>query len=122
MKQFNVLIWDFNSDSLSHYDVMPYFRNSLKERIDRDKEYLKKNGDIKSNIYKEHYKTPKTLDEFKKFIEKVSLSQFWSRCEYEIILHGWPVQKNNYKLDVYEQIMMNIDIIGEILYEENKLN
>jgi hypothetical protein len=35
-----------------------------------------------------------------------------------MICHGWPGQKNSYKLDVHEQIMMNIDIIAEILWNE----
>ena len=35
-----------------------------------------------------------------------------------MIVHGWPVHKNDYKLDVHEQIEMNIDIIAEILFNE----
>ena len=124
MKQsFFVLMWDFNSDSLVHYDVMPYLRDSYKERVKMDKKYLKrKDCDIESNEYKKYYKTPETLDEFKEFIRGKSRYRFWSRCEYEMILHGWPQQKNDYKLDVHEQIMMNIDIVAEILYNEiNKI-
>lgn len=41
--------------------------------------------------------------------------QWWSRCEYEIILVDWPCQKKSEKWDVYKQVMMNIDIITEIL-------
>ena len=35
-----------------------------------------------------------------------------------MIVHGWPVRKNDYKIDVHEQVMMNIDIISDILYNE----
>lgn len=99
-KKFNVLIWDFNRDDLVHYDVLPYLRNCY----DR----LTETGRRK----------PKTLEEFKQFVEDESRYQFWARCEYEMILHGWPVQKKEYKLDVHEQIMMNLDTVAEILYQE----
>lgn len=101
MKKFNVLIWDFNSDSLKYYDVLPYFRNCYKE--------------LKSN-------KPATLEEFKEFIKGKSAHMFWSRCEWEMICHGWPIRKNDYKLDVHEQVKMNIDIITEILYNEFRGN
>jgi hypothetical protein len=65
---------------------------------------------------------PHTLNEFKIFVESESRYQFWGRCEYEMICHGWPVRKNEHKLDIHEQIMMNIDIIVEILYNELKQN
>ena len=104
-KKFNVLTWDFNKDTIEHYDILPYFRNEYKLR--------------KKNKYQdENLKVPTTLDEFKKFVESSSLYMYWSRCEYEMIVHGWPVEKNDYKIDVHEQVMMNIDIIAEILYNE----
>lgn len=96
MNKFNVLLWDFNTDSLQYYDVLPYLRD----------------------CYKKSKQKPKTLEELKEFIRKESLYRYWSRCEYEMILTGWPVQKKDYKLDVHEQIMMNIDIITTILYNE----
>ncbi len=116
MKQkFNVLMWDFNSDKLVHYDVLPYLRNRYKDRVENFKKYSKEDN--------KYIFVPKTLDEFKKFVENESMYMFWSRCEYEMICHGWPAQKNDYKLDVYEQIMMNIDVIVNILFDElNKNN
>ena len=118
MKKFNVLMWDFNHDELIQYDVIPYFRQRYKERVKRYKKYSKKEN---FDVDNEYMFVPKTLDEFKKFVENESKYQFWSRCEYEMIVHGWPVQKNDYKLDVHEQIMMNINIVAEILYKENLL-
>ena len=115
MKQFNVMIWDFNSDKLVHYDVMPYLRNCYKERVKRFKKASKRKDFDPNN---EYIKVPVTLEDFKKFIKNESQYQFWSRCEYEMICHGWPVRKNDYKLDVHEQIMMNIDVVAEILYNE----
>ncbi len=106
-RKFNVLTWDFNGDKIEHYDVLPYLRNRLEERIE-------KNG----NNYDEHFTVPKSFNDFKKFVENESLYQFWSRCEYEMIVHGWPARKNDYKIDVHEQIMMNIDVISGILFDE----
>ena len=114
-KKFNVLVWNFNSDSLEYYDVMPYLRNSYKERKERYKVAVKRKDFDPNN---EYYKVPETLEDFKNFVKNESLYQFWSRCEYEMICHGWPVKKNTHKLDVHEQIMMNIDVIAEILYKE----
>lgn len=111
MKQFNVLIWDFNHDRLETYDVLPYFRKCFNEVV----EFSKKN---KPDSNSDWWKIPQTVDDFKEFIKRKSQYQFWSRCEYEMICHGWPVHKNEYKLDVHEQIMMNIDVIAEILYNE----
>ena len=68
--------------------------------------------------YRDIYKPFGTLDDFKNFVKIKSQYQFWGRCEYEMICHGWPVRKNTYKLDVHEQIMMNLDIIAKILYDE----
>jgi hypothetical protein len=96
MNTFYVLHWDFNHDALEHYDVLPYFRECYKEKKEK----------------------PKTFEEFKEFIEHKSQYRFWSRCEYEMICHGWPVRKNDYKLDIHEQIMMNIDVITNILFKE----
>lgn len=106
-RKFYVLTWDFNRDKIEHYDVLPYLRTRLEERIEKNK----KDED-------EYFKDPKSFDEFKKFVEDESLYQFWSRCEYEMIVHGWPVRKNDYKIDVHEQIMMNLDVISGILFDE----
>lgn len=42
---------------------------------------------------------------------------WWSRCEYEIILCGWPNSDTKEKQDIYKQIRMNIDIITRLLIE-----
>lgn len=96
MNTFNVINYDFNGNEFVPYDVLPYLRKCYEKKENK----------------------PKTFEEFKKFIEEESLYQFWSRCEYEIILHDWPNDSHHEKWDVYKQIMMNIDIITEILLKE----
>ena len=104
-KSFYVLNWDFNSDNLVEYDILPYFRECYNN--------LNKN------------KRPETIDEWKEFVKNKGMYQYWSRCEYEIIITGWPQQKRKVKVDVWKQIKMNIDVIVDILmteFEKTKKN
>ena len=122
-KQFNVLNWDFNHDTIEHYDVLPYFRMQYKEKVDNFKKFSKtkryqKMTDEERADYLKYWFVPKTLEEFKQFVKNESHYKYWGRCEYEMICEGWPVQKNSYKIDIHEQIMMNIDTIAEILFNE----
>lgn len=96
MQSFNVINYDINRRKFKAYDIMPYL----------------------IECYKKEKKKPKTFEEFKDFIEKQSLYMYWSRCEYEIILVDWPCQKVEEKWDVYDQIMMNIDVITNIVMTE----
>lgn len=93
MKSFNVIWQDFNKQKFEAYDVMPYF----------------------INVYKECENKPKTFEEFKEFIQQESLYMYWSRCEYEIIICGWPNQETKEKWDIHKQIMMNLDLVTETL-------
>lgn len=95
IKPFFIVIWDFNRDNVEHYDIMPYLLSVYKNRKKKDQ--------------------PKTFDETKEFILKESRYQFWARCEYEVILHAWPPRTNGYehKMDAFEQIHMNIDVITD---------
>ena len=93
MKHFYVINEDINSKKFVPYDVMPY----LLECYDKA----------------EH--KPITFKEFKTFIENKSRYMWWSRCEYEIVLQSWPTGKIEKKIDIYYQLMMNIDIVTETL-------
>lgn len=95
MKSFNVIWQDFNRQRFEAYDVMPYF-------VD---EYHKVNN------------KPKTFDEFKEFVKNESMYMFWGRCQYEIIICGWPNEDTQEKWDIHKQIMMNINIVTNILME-----
>ena len=90
IKPYKVISWDFNSDNIEYYDIMPFLIDSYKR--------IKKNK-------------PKTFDEIKEFIINESRYRFWSRCEYEVIITGWPKQKREVKIDIFNQIMKNIDVI-----------
>lgn len=90
IKPYKVISWDFNSDNIEYYDIMPFLIDSYKK--------IKKNK-------------PKTFDEIKEFITNESRYRFWSRCEYEVIITGWPKQKREVKIDIFDQIIKNIDVI-----------
>lgn len=120
-KEFNVIIYDINSKEFKSYNIIPYLLR----------------------CYKESKNKPKTFDEFKRFITKNSMCQWWSRCEYEIILGPWPyiaspserydkkgeddieAWKEHWKkhlnecekIDIHYQVLMNIDIITKLFIE-----
>lgn len=107
MKPFYTIIYDCNRKRFEQYDVIPYLVNEYKE--------LKKNKALQKI-----HPLPKTFDEFKVFIEHASMYQYWSRCEYEIILSCWPCQDVEEKWDIHRQIMMNLDIVTKIVMESIK--
>lgn len=96
METFNVIIEDVNRQKFTTYDVIPYL----------------------VKCYLEAKKKPETFEEFKKFVDRESKYQFWSRCQYEIILSAWPpVNGFEEKWDVYQQIVMNIDVVTKLLMQ-----
>lgn len=96
MKKFNVIIFDINNNKFIYYDII----NPLVQ------------------WYKDSKKKLSTYEEFKNFIINKSQYYWWAKCEWEIILSDWPNQETNEKVDVYKQVMANIDIITEIVMEE----
>lgn len=101
MKEFNVIWYNFNSQKFEPYDIIPY---------------LKGRYEATSKL-----KRPKTFDEFKEFVKSNSMYMWWARCEYEIILADWPMEKHKEKWDIHRQIMMNIDIIVDVLIKNLKV-
>ena len=104
---YNVILWDINHDQIEYYDIMPYLIDCWKD----EKKRRHKIWDYEHKFSKDDTRMPETFDEFKDFIEKNCQYRFWSRCEYEIIVCGWPKGKNETKIDAYDQIMQNIDIV-----------
>lgn len=119
MRKFNVIVYNINSEEFEPYDIIPHLVSQYQEKTDK----------------------PKTFDEFKEFIKKESIYQWWARCEYEIVLGPWPYtlspserakEENNVeawkehwkkhlneckKIDVHYQVMMNIDVITSLVME-----
>lgn len=94
MEKFNVIVFNFNSQKMEYYDVIPYL-------VDRYEEFKDK---------------PKTFEEFKAFVISNAQYQWWGRCQYEIILSSWPPKEDcEEKWDVFRQVMMNIDVITKLV-------
>lgn len=93
---WNVWMWNFAHDKLEVYDVMPRF-------IDEFKSLKKKN-------------IPDTIGKLSDWLNSEATYMFWSKCEYEMIIHGWPVRKNDEKIDIYEQLQLNWDVFVDYFY------
>jgi len=100
---FNTITYNPNSKKFEAYDVMPYLRGRYAE----EKKKRRKNRYL-----------PETFEQFKEFVRDWGMYQFWGRCEYEVILVDWPCQNTSRKIDVWEQIDSNIDIVTELLMKD----
>ncbi len=96
MEKFNVIVYNVNKRCFEPYDIMPTLVREYNDAKDK----------------------PETFLEFKEFVERKSLYYWWSKCEWELILTDWPTGKTERKIDVYYQVMMNIDVITELLMRE----
>lgn len=110
MKSFLVINYNFNGKEFEPYDIMPHLMREYDKLVKRNEE---------GNSY---HKVPETEDEFRDFVKREALHQWWSRCEYEIILKDWPSGTHEEKWDVYKQLMMNIDLVVEtLMYNINEI-
>jgi hypothetical protein len=99
---FKVINQNFNQRAFEAYDVMPYFMNAW--RYDATHKHTKD-------------KMPKDLKELRKWVEDKSRYMYWARCEYEIIICGWPNEDTKAKWDIHKQLMMNLDLLVRIIAE-----
>jgi hypothetical protein len=134
MKTFNVLNYNNFNNQIEQYNVLPYFRNSWKSKSfqshcvkskDELKNWIERTSKYRfwsrceyeflmaswpfgtKNMYdevKEFFKTPQDLDNYS------------TRIDLDNI-----IIRDMSKIDIHEQIMMNIDIITDILFKEFKL-
>lgn len=104
---FNCIIFDINRKEFEPYDVMPYFLREWDE--------IKK---TKKKYSEDKYRgKPANMAELKEWLASKSQYMFWSRCEYEIIVAGWPCTDVTRKIDIHDQIKMNLDLIVRIFAE-----
>lgn len=61
------------------------------------------------------------IDKFCEEVKSTLMYYFWSRSEYEIILSGWIKKVDEYKLDVYTQVVLNWDRFIEYLWNNRRL-
>ena len=104
MIEYRVINWDPNKDEIEHMDIMPYLYGWVKREMKKQKI---KRDDLE-------------MEWLEKEINSASRDMYWARCQYEVIVHAWPANKKDYKLDVYEQIKMNIKNITKLMYDDLK--
>ena len=136
-KEFNVLIMDFNSKKIGPYNVLPYFRRvwekkkfyygdkfekievntkeTLKEWIEKESRYqFWARCEYEFLIAKWPFGGWKLTEDMEKFIAtNPDLKDHKTNIDMCNI-----ITKDMDIIDVHEQIMMNIDIVTDILYDE----
>ena len=136
-KKFNVLLRDFNKKKPTHYDVLPYFRREWGEKpYNWDKDYkevpVKTKEELKKWIKERSqyqfwsrceyeflianwpFGGRKLTEDMEKFIAtNPDLKDHKTNIDMCNI-----ITKDMEVVDVHEQIMMNIDIVTDILYDE----
>ena len=116
MIPFYILLHDVNSRHSEKYDIMPYFVDTYTECLER--KWWWPMEDPK--------KQPEAIEDIKQFIIRSGKHQFRSRCQYEYLMLSWPPGRMDTledcqnlinhaeKIDGWEQIEMNFDIILKI--------
>ena len=116
---FYVMYKNFNNnDEIDFYDVMPSLYGSI---------FNSRGGISKKNFYIWDEKTYERKEitnksELKKFIDRHFIYCYRFKCEWEFIVTGWPPKKDEkeIKVDVYQQLKPNIDVITDIVWEQIK--
>lgn len=140
MKQFNVIQFDFTHRKIIHYDVLPYFREEWKDKY--HKEEKSKIKETKSKELLRHWIISRSKYMFWARCEYEHLVAPWPFGSYKskedlkkLLTSEFDIEKlddsikfynilmqDMEKIDIHAQIMMNIDIITDILYNEFRLD
>lgn len=144
IKKFKVLI--YKQDKVEQYDVLPYFRNCWKEKYNKEQKIAIKEAKQPSKrkqLFKEYiisrskymywarceyetllaswpfgsYRLRKEMQKFLETEHPIDLDNYTQCLNFENIIIA-----DMHKIDVHDQIMMNIDTIIDILYKEFKLD
>lgn len=95
---WKVFVEDYNHGKIVEYDIMG--------------EYL--SDEIKGII-----KKVESYEEFKERLNSILMYHFWSKCEWEVIITGWPPSERveERKVDVYEQIKLNFEVFAKYIWD-----
>lgn len=115
---FYVLYKDFNTGKMESYNVMDSLYGSI---FNANGTLSKKNFHIWDNKTYER-KEIKTKHDLKSFILAHFIYCYHSKCEWEFIAQDWPNTDNgrDVKVDVFQQLKPNIDLIVDIVWEQIK--
>lgn len=78
-----------------------------------------RHGSFYADVKKIAKKYKEDREQFEEEIRRSLMYYFWSKCEWEIILSGWPAHEDfrEEKIDVYDQVRLNWDIFISYLWE-----
>ena len=93
-----VIYHDFNNDKIESFNI--FHSSNFRDGVEKE---LKKYTDFES---------------FKKEIKNWLMYSFWSKSEYEIICSGLFEKSEQYKIDIYYQVLPNLDILANYIIDE----
>lgn len=105
MLEYYVFRRDFNRNRLEQTNIFSYV---TPEKI--------RNGINERQI--------KTKSEFKEFLKSQFMYYFWAKCEHEVVINSFPylederVGDNGIKIDIWQQIEPNLDLIVDYVIEK----
>lgn len=136
IKEFNVLEYDWNGRKVRPYNVLPYFRDAWKvKKFNFEKEKVVDRDSLKEWIIRASRYTfwarceyecligpwPFGSNRMKEKVKEVIKPDFDIDDYSQNIDFCNAVMTDMEKIDIHEQILMNIDIITDILFEEFKI-
>ncbi len=65
-------------------------------------------------------KESENISEFKNRVCREIKYYFWAKCEFEIILSSWPNASYDVKVDISDQLLMNIDRFADYVWNTIK--
>lgn len=96
-----VLRYNFNSNEIENFNIFDHWRFT---------------EDVENMLKKyENFNT------FKENVKKELMYYFWSKSEYEIIVGGLHIEldwENFKKIDIYSQVLPNLDILCKYIIDE----
>lgn len=108
---YNVINWDINGEKMIFYDVMPYLvecwedhKKGLKKRLAALKRHK-----IRDHVEEALCRMPETYDEIKTFILGEARYQFWARCEYEVLVTGWPARIPKFTKEEFDELTQKVE-------------
>ncbi len=97
------------------------------KRIAKQKDIDLLNRAWKDDFYQQY--TTGTLVDFERVpfqaIEEALINKcryyFWSKCEYEVVVQGWPNEKIEKKIDVFDQLKANWQVFVTLVFKELRI-
>lgn len=102
---WNVFYENFNARRIEEFNIFKHF-------------------DFMNDVEKQYKKNKDNYDSFKHELERELMYHFWSKCEYEVIISGWPPHDDFHdrKVDIFKQVKLNFDVFAEYVWNWFKEN